>query len=60
VIHRACCGARKLPVTTRSRRIAPSDGAGESGAATPVTATMTTHYTIITIITATTKTGFLS
>ena len=35
--------------------VAPSGGAGENGAATPVTATTTTHYTIITIITATTN-----
>jgi hypothetical protein len=35
--------------------VAPSGGAGENGAATPVTAATTTHYTIITIITATTN-----
>ena len=28
--------------------VAPSGGAGENGAATPVTAATTTHYTIIT------------
>ena len=54
---------RKPPVLRRPEAashhslatVAPSGGAGENGAATPVTATMTTHYTIITIITATTN-----